>query len=53
MDWVKRLNESINYIEDNLAGEISYEQYRELQDVLFITIKECFLILQTNHYPSI
>lgn len=25
MDWVKQLNESINYIEKNLAGEISYE----------------------------
>lgn len=25
MDWIKRLNESINYIEENLAGEISYE----------------------------
>lgn len=25
MDWVKQLNESINYIEENLAGEISYE----------------------------
>lgn len=25
MDWVKQLNEAINYIEDNLSGEISYE----------------------------
>jgi AraC family transcriptional regulator len=25
MDWVKQLNESINYIEKNLTGEISYE----------------------------
>jgi AraC family transcriptional regulator len=25
MDWVKQLNESINYIDENLAGEISYE----------------------------
>jgi AraC family transcriptional regulator len=25
MDWVKQLNESINYIEDNLAGKISYD----------------------------
>lgn len=25
MDWIKQLNESINYIEENLAGEISYE----------------------------
>ena len=25
MDWVKQLNASINYIEENLAGEISYE----------------------------
>ncbi len=25
MDWVKQLNETINYIEENLAGEISYE----------------------------
>lgn len=25
MDWVKQLNESINYIEKNLAEEISYE----------------------------
>ena len=25
MDWVKQLNESINYIEENLKGEISYE----------------------------
>lgn len=25
MSWVKQLNESINYIEENLAGEISYE----------------------------
>jgi AraC family transcriptional regulator len=25
MDWVKHLNEAIDYIEENLAGEISYE----------------------------
>ena len=25
MNWAKQLNESINYIEENLAGEISYE----------------------------
>lgn len=25
MDWVKQLNETISYIEENLAGEISYE----------------------------
>ncbi len=25
MDWIKQLNEAINYIEENLAGEISYE----------------------------
>ncbi len=25
MDWIKQLNESINYIEANLAGEISYD----------------------------
>lgn len=25
MDWVKQLNEAINYIEENLSGEISYE----------------------------
>jgi len=25
MDWIKNLNESINYIEENLHGEISYE----------------------------
>ncbi len=25
MDWVKQLNEAINYMEKNLAGEISYE----------------------------
>ncbi|MCQ1530810.1 AraC family transcriptional regulator [Lutispora saccharofermentans] len=25
MDWVKQLNEAINYIEENLAGEISYD----------------------------
>lgn len=25
MDWVKQLNEAVNYIEENLAGEISYE----------------------------
>ena len=25
MDWVKQLNEAINYIEENLSGEISYD----------------------------
>jgi AraC family transcriptional regulator len=25
MDWVDKLNESINYIEENLTGDISYE----------------------------
>jgi len=25
MDWVKQLNEAINYIEENLTSEISYE----------------------------
>ncbi|EOR25062.1 AraC family transcriptional regulator [Clostridium sartagoforme AAU1] len=25
MDWINKLNESINYIEENLTGEISYE----------------------------
>lgn len=26
MEWLERLNQSISYIEDNLAGEIDYEQ---------------------------
>lgn len=26
MDWVERLNQSINYIEEHLTGEIDYEQ---------------------------
>lgn len=26
MDWIKQLNEVIEYIEENLAGEISYDQ---------------------------
>ena len=25
MDWVKQLNEAINYIEENISGEISYD----------------------------
>lgn len=26
MEWLDRLNQSINYIENNLSGEIEYEQ---------------------------
>ncbi len=26
MEWVERLNQSMNYIEENLTGEIDYEQ---------------------------
>ena len=26
MEWVERLNQSMNYIEEHLTGEIDYEQ---------------------------
>ncbi len=30
MDWVKQLNESINYLEENLTGDISYEEMAKI-----------------------
>ncbi|MBP2028592.1 AraC family transcriptional regulator [Acetoanaerobium pronyense] len=30
MDWIKQLNEAIDYIEDNLTGEISYEKISKI-----------------------
>lgn len=31
MEWISRLNEAVAYIEENLAGEISYDQASKLQ----------------------
>ena len=30
MDWVERLNQSVSYIEDNLDGEIDYNQASQI-----------------------
>jgi len=30
MDWLDRLNQAINYMEDNLSGEISYDHAAQI-----------------------
>ena len=32
MQWIERLNEALNYVEENLDGEISYEKAARLAD---------------------
>ena len=44
MEWVERLNQSMNYIEKHLTVEIDYEQPRGLPAAPPITIRECLLI---------
>ena len=44
MDWIERLNEAIRYIEENLTGEIEYENSDKLPVALRIIFKECLRI---------
>ena len=41
MEWLDKLNKSIEYIEDNLDGEINYEEAAKLQ--LLSLPKDVFL----------
>lgn len=42
MNWAKQLNESINYIEENLAGEISYEVISKIARCSFYNFQRMF-----------
>lgn len=47
MEWVESLNQSMNYIEEHLTGEIDYEQFGRIAmpAVPPITIKGCSMNL--------
>lgn len=53
MEWVERLNQSMNYIEEHLMGEIDYEQLGRLPVALLIIIRECLLIWRELLWQSI
>ena len=42
MDWGKQLNEAINYIEENLAGEISYDTISKIAQCSIYNFQRMF-----------
>lgn len=42
MEWIAKLNEAVNYIEDNLTSEISYEKAAQIACCSTFLFKECF-----------
>lgn len=44
MDWVKQLNEAINYIEKNITDEISYETISKIAGGSVYNFQRCFRI---------
>lgn len=55
MEWVERLNQSMNYIEEHLTGEIDYEQFGRIAmpAVPPITIKGCSMNLSAVTFSDI
>lgn len=49
MEWLDKLNESIEYIEDNLEGDIEYEKATKLASLLHLSFsKNVFLYSWCN-----
>lgn len=46
MEWLERLNQSINYLEENLANTISYERAAQIACCSTFHFQGCFHILQ-------
>lgn len=44
MDWIKRLNSAMNYIEENITDSMDMENISKLLVVLRIIFKECLYI---------
>ena len=53
MEWVERLNQSMNYIEEHLTDEIDYEQLGRIACCSTITTRRCLLIWRASLLQSI
>lgn len=52
MEWLKRLGAAIDYIEENLDKEISYDEAAHKLVVQHIIFNGFFLMYQECHYQS-
>ncbi len=50
MDWLDKMNGALNYIEDNLSGEIHLEEVARRAPVPALISSGCFLLWQM--FPS-
>ena len=48
MEWIERVNNVVNYIEENLDKEISYDEIAELAVCSVYNFQRMFSILQIN-----
>lgn len=53
MEWVHRLNQSMNYIEEHLTGEIDYEQLGRIACCSAYHYQGCLLIWRASLWQSI
>jgi hypothetical protein len=53
MDWAKQLNESINYIEENHAGEISYDTISKIAGCSVYNFQRMFSYIAEQLKPGI
>lgn len=52
MEWIEKLNNAVNYIEENLTTEVNYEKLEKLPAAQHITFKECLLTWQVFLYQN-
>ncbi|TEB11978.1 hypothetical protein [Pelotomaculum propionicicum] len=51
MEWLQQLNQAIEYIEDNLAGDISYDKAAQIACCSTHQFNGCFPI--SREYPCL
>lgn len=53
MDWLERMNNALNYIENSLDEEIDYKEIAKQLTVLSFIFQECSLQSQVYRYQNI
>ena len=49
MEWIERLNSTVNYIEEHILDGINMKSLQRLRAVQHIIFRECFRIWQKYH----
>ena len=53
MDWLKRMNNALDYIEDSLDEEIDYKKIAKAANCSEFHFQECFLQSQVCRFQNI